>query len=97
MRKRHLCHLTAMLTHSTLTEPQNFVLITKTKTTREACTRKHDKRPEARVTRPTTSPQHHRRQTMDRFRMSSRVSPSVIPLYTFPQVVNMSVIPSKKV
>ena len=35
-RKRHLCHLTAVLTHSTLTEAQNFVLITKTKTTREA-------------------------------------------------------------
>ena len=44
MRKRHLCLLTVVLTHPT--ETQNFVLITKTKTTTEACTRKHEKRPE---------------------------------------------------
>ena len=56
MRKRHLCQLTAVLTHSTLTEAQNCVLITKTKTTREACTRKHEKRLEARVRRHDQPP-----------------------------------------
>ena len=59
----------------TLTETQNFVLISKTNTTREGCTRKHEKRPEAREQWT-----------------SSRVSSSVIPLYTFPQVVHMSAI-----
>ena len=48
-----------VLTHSTLTEAQNFVLITKTKTTREAFTRKHEKRPEARVRRHERSAQKH--------------------------------------
>ena len=56
MRKRHLCQLTAVLTHSTLTETLNFVLITKTKTTKEVRKRKHEKRPEARVWRHDKRP-----------------------------------------
>ena len=84
MRKRHLCQLTAVLTHSTLTEAQNFVLVTKTKTTREACTRKHEKRREARVRRhdqpPVPTPQEVNNGQVQDVTMSVVICDSVVHL-----------------